>query len=208
MSPRHADTTRQWLAEQAARWMTEHAVDDPLLALRRVLARDGGAPPDRRQWPGAGEIREALQAYQRLFRGNDQHAALQARRRAAVEAMRFFAPFRPALVGAVLDGTADAHSMVQLHVHAEEAEAVLGVLREQGIAHRLGDRRVRLDPRRQTSVPHVAFDADGIGFELWLLPPACERNPPLDAEGRAPMSRASLDQLLRMIDAQPAHPPH
>ncbi len=207
MPPRHADATRQWLAEQAARWMSEHAIDDPALALKRVLAREGGTAPDRRQWPSASEIREALQGYQRLFRRHEQRDALAARRAAAVEAMRFFSRFRPCLVGAVLDGTADTHSPVQLHLHAEDADTVLGMLREQGIAHRIGERMVRLDARRQERMPHVAFDADGIGFELWLLPLACERTPPLDTERRAPMPRASLAALRQMIELETRPPP-
>ena len=44
--------------------MSEHALDDPAVALRRVLARLPSAP-DRRQWPDPAEILNALRQYWR-----------------------------------------------------------------------------------------------------------------------------------------------
>lgn len=188
---------RRWLAEQAARCMSEYAIDDPSAALRRVLARQG-ATPDRRQWPEAGEILAALRDYQRLFRGSEQTAHLDARREAAIEAMRFLAAFRPRLVGAALEGTADAHSPVQLHLHDDDPDAVLRFLQEHGIEHRVGERRIHLDPRRLAPVPHVGFVADGIDFELWLLPADSERQTPLASDGRTPLHRAGLAGVMQL----------
>lgn len=188
---------RRWLAEQAARCMSELAIDDPMKALRRVLGRQQGSI-DRRQWPDPDEIRSSLRAYQRLFRGPQQTAHLDARRQAALEAMRFFAPFHPCLVGAVLDGTADAHSPVQLHLHGDDAEALLLFLDRHGIAHDTGERRIHLSSQQVADVPHLKFDADGIGFELWLLPSASERQPPLAGDGRTPMPRATPAGVKRL----------
>jgi len=206
MAGTRSDNQRSRLAERAARWMSEHGSDDPALALRRVVAAEGRAAPDRRQWPSLDEIREALLTRQRLFRGNAQSRALARRRDAALEAMGFFAPFHPMLTGAVLDGTADAHSPVQLHLHAESTEAVLGFLREHAIPYRLGERRIRLDARRQVDVPRIEFDADGVAFELWLLPEACARSAPLEPDGHAPMRRANLAALRRTLESEHALP--
>lgn len=201
MGSRNSGNRRHWLAEQAARWMSEHAIDDPLLALRRVLAREGSAAPDRRLWPDAEEIRAALQTYQRLFRGSSQARALHVRRKAALEAMRFFAAFRPCLVGAVLDGTADAHSPILLHLHADEPEGALAFLRENDIPHRLGERTIRLDAQRQIPVPCASFQADGLDWELWILPANCERSAPLECDGSTPMRRANAGALQRLVSA-------
>ncbi|MCX7563076.1 hypothetical protein OS176_05880 [Xanthomonadaceae bacterium XH05] len=187
---------RRWLAEQAARCMSEYAIDDPVLALRRVLSRQG-APPDRRSWPEPREILAALREYQRLFRGSAQATQLDARRATALDAMRFLASYRPRLVGAVLEGTADAHSPVQLHLHCDEPEAVMGFLQDQGISHQTSERRVQLDPQRSATVPHLSFVADSIEIELWLLPAECERHTPLAGDGRTPIPRAALGALLR-----------
>lgn len=188
---------RRWLAEQAARCMSELAIDDPMKALRRVLGRQRRTI-DRRQWPEPDEIRASLRAYQRLFRGPEQGAHLDVRRQAAIEAMRFFAPFHPVLVGAVLDGTADAHSPVQLHLHGDDPEALLLFLDRHGIAHDTGERRIHLSPQRVAAVPHLTLDADGIGFELWLLPSTSERQPPLANDGRTPIPRATPAAVMRL----------
>ena len=194
MSRHTPRSQRRLLAEQAARWMSEHALDDPAVALRRVLARQPSMP-DRRQWPDATEILEALRQYQRLFRGPEQSAQLDQRRETAIEAMRFFSMFRPRLVGAVLEGTADTHSAVQLHLHGDDTEALLLFLHEHDIAHRVAERSIHLDPRQPVRVPLVTFQADGLDFELWLLPSHSERQAPLEADGRTPMRRASLTAL-------------
>lgn len=182
---------RRWLAEQAARCMSEMAIDDPMLALRRVLGRHGDRS-DRRLWPKAEEIQAALRDYQRLFHGERQDRELQIRRAAAREAMRFLSAFRPLLVGAVLDGTADIHSPVQLHLHCDEAEAVLRFLQEQNIAHRVGERRIHVRPDHVEAVPCIQLQADGIDFELWLLPAISEWQAPLLQDGHTPMPRGSL----------------
>ena len=187
---------RRWLAEQAARCMSEDAIDDPSKALRRVLARQG-ATQDRRQWPEPSEILAALRDYQRLFRGGEQASHLMARREAAIEAMRFFAAFRPYLTGAVLEGTADAHSAVQLHLHHDDPDALLRFLLEHDIAHRVGERRIHLDPQRLVPVPFVSFVADDIDFELWLLPTISARQTPLASDGRTPMCRAGLSSVVQ-----------
>ena len=197
MSQRRNQGQRQLLAEQAARWMSENALDDPGAALRRVLARQP-ALPDRRLWPDAAEILAALRDYQHLFRGGDQPAHLAARRQSAIEAMRFFTTFRPRLVGAVLEGTADANSPVQLHLHHDDVEQVLLFLHEHDIPHQLGERRIHLDARGPSLVPQIGFDADGTGFQLLLLPLQSERQGPLQADGRTPMQRAALPAVLRL----------
>lgn len=173
--------------------MSELAIDDPMQALRRVLARRHGAL-DRRQWPRAEEIRAALRDHQRLFRNDVRESHLTALRTAAREAMRFFAPFHPYLVGTVLDGTADRHSSVQLHLHADE-DAVLRFLADHAIRSDVGEARIHLAQRGLTRVPRLRLEADGIGFELWLLSSADERQGPLEADGLTPMRRVTLAHM-------------
>lgn len=198
MRRRHAQEQRQWLAEQAARWMHEHALDDPAQALRRVLARQP-SPPDRRLWPESEEILSALRTYQRLFRPAGQVDPVAQRRQAALEALSFFTAWHPRLVGSVLEGTADLHSPVQLHLHADESEPLLGFMTEQGIPYRLGERTLQLNDQSRQNVPHIRFEADGITFELWVLPAQAERQPPLATDGRGAMRRVSRTQLLALM---------
>ena len=187
---------RRWLAEQAARCMHESAIDDPMRALQRVVRRQGMAG-DRRNWPDAAQIRAALRDYQRLFRDPGQNVQLETRWRAAYEAMRFFASFRPYLVSPMLEGVAGTQSPVQLHLHADDVEALPAFLREHGIPHRVGERRLHLLPNRPQAVPVVTLEADGIGFELWLLPTTSERQAPLESDGRTPMQRVGLSRMMQ-----------
>lgn len=191
---------RRWLAEQAARYMNDHAVDDPMQALHRVLARQS-TTLQRRHWPEPGDILAALHDYQRLFRPQAQSTHLAERREAAREALRFFAAFRPYLVGSTLNGTADQHSAVQLHLHCEAPERVLLFMNEHGIVHKTDQRRIPLTPGLISDITRLHVDANGIPFELWLLPLRCERQAPLGSDGKTPIPRANLAALSALIEA-------
>src|SRR3546814_13348617 len=85
--------------------------------------------------PAAEEVLAALRSEQQLFAGDAHARHLRHLREAACDAMGFFSRFDPRLVGTVLDGSAGQHSAVCLHLFADESEAVIHFLREQGIAH-------------------------------------------------------------------------
>ena len=60
----------------------------------------------------------------------------------ALSAMEVLARFSPRLVGPVLNGTADANSVVNLHVFADSPEAVAMLLDERGIRYSAYERRL------------------------------------------------------------------
>lgn len=160
---------------------------------------------DEASLPRNQEIEDALREYQRLFLGAAQDAVLRVRREAALDALAFFAAFTPRLVGPVLDGTADRHSPVMLHLHADDADAVTRFLDEAGIPARPGNRWIRLDRDRKGAMPAWVFSADGIAFELTVLPVATLRQAPLSAVDGRPMQRGSAAQLRQLLaDADPA----
>ena len=171
----HADRRsrerRHRLAHEAARLMAEGGIRDHqqarLKAAERMGIRDEGSLPRN------AEIDEALREYQRLFQGGAQAGALRERREAALEAMEFFRAFQPRLVGRVLDGTADAHTPVAMHLHADDADEVARFLDEAGIPARPGSRRVRLDRAREREAPAWSFEADGLAFEDMDSGPGC-----------------------------------
>ena len=94
------------IAQEAARLMSEHGIRDFHHAKLKAADRLGIA--DTQALPRNEEIAQALREHQRLFQPESQPQQLRARRLAAAEAMRFLARFEPRLVGAVLDGSADA----------------------------------------------------------------------------------------------------
>ena len=197
----HAQTRtrerRQHLAHEAARLMAEGGIRDyhqaKLKAAQRLGIHDDASLPRNR------EIEDALREYQRLFLGRDQAAEVRLRREAAVRALEFFQAFEPRLVGPVLEGTADAHSPVALHLHSDDADAVPRWLDEHGIPAQLRSRHLRLDRAREDDVPVWLFSAEDLSFDVTVLPLDVLRQAPLSAIDEKPMRRASLTQLRTLL---------
>lgn len=190
---------RQRLAFEAARLMAEGGIRDYHVAKLRAAAKLGIA--DETALPRNAEIDLALREYQRLFQSEQQPQALQQRREAALEAMRFFERFDPRLVGAVLDGSADQRSSVCLHLYCDEVEAVGHFLQENGIPVQQQSRRLRLDRERSAVFPVYVFNADDLPFDLTVLPRDALRQPPLDRIDDRPLRRASLAALRELMGA-------
>lgn len=186
------------LAHEAARLMSEGGISDFHLAKRKAASRLG--INDDASLPRNSEVEEALREHQRLFHGPEQGDALRLRRQAALDALEFFAPFQPRLVGPVLEGTADANSAVTLQLYPEHAEEVPVFLDEQGIPATERSRRIRLDRSRSGDFPVWVFSADDLTIDLTVLPQLALRQAPLSNIDEKPMARASAAQLKLLLD--------
>lgn len=197
----HAQTRtrerRQQLAHEAARLMAEGGIRDYHQAKRKAAERLGIR--DDASLPRNVEIEEALRSYQRLFRAEGQPAALEQRRRAALDALEFFAAFSPRLVGAVFDGSADADSPVCLQLHTDAPQEVAEFLQLHAIPAQARQRRLRLDRERTADVDVWLFVADEVAFDVAVLPAATLRQAPLSALDGRPMARASAAQLRALL---------
>jgi hypothetical protein len=196
----HAQTRtserRRSLAHEAARLMAEGGIRDyhqaKLKAAQRLGIFDDASLPRNR------EIEDALREYQRLFQRANV-VELRQRREAALRALDFFTAFEPRLVGPVLDGTADAHSAVALHLHSDDPEAPHRFLEQHGIPAELRDRRVRLDRERAEDFPVWLFSAENLPFDITVLPRDVLRQSPLSGIDEKPMKRASAAQLRQLL---------
>ena len=150
---------RERIVQTAARIMAEEGVKDYFSAKQKAADRLGVAR-NSPNLPRNAEIEAALAAYQRLFRADTQPAQLRRMREIACEAMRFFRPFHPRLVGSVLSGVADGHSEITLHLFAESLEQVALHLDDAGIPHHLEERRFRVGTRERP-FPLLRFLVDG-----------------------------------------------
>jgi hypothetical protein len=199
----HAETRirerRHRLAHEAARLMAEGGIRDFHQAKLKAAARLG--IHDDASLPRNREIEDALREYQRLFHGEARAGDLRLRREAAARALEFFDRFDSRLVGPVLDGTADANSAVSLQLFAEDPDAVPRFLEEHGIPAESRTRRVRLDRDRADDFPVWLFGAEGVTFDLTVLPPTALRQAPLSGIDEKPMRRASLAQLRELLAA-------
>jgi hypothetical protein len=185
------------IAQEAARLMSEHGIRDFHHAKLKAAERLGIV--ETQALPRNLEIEQALREHQRLFLADSQPQLLRQRREAALEAMRFLAAFEPRLVGAVLEGTADAHSAVCLHVFSDDPEAVGLYLREHGVPIETQVRRLRNSRDDQPEYPVLLFAADQLPFDLTVLPRDALRQAPLDRTDDRPMRRASLSQVEMLL---------
>ena len=177
--------------------MSEHGIRDFHHAKVKAAERLGIL--DAQALPRNNEIEDALREHQRIFHAESQPQLLQERREAAVEAMRFLERFDPRLVGAVLEGTADAHSAVCLHVFSDTAENVVLFLQERGVPITQQTRRLRTTRDEQEEYPVLLFAADGLPFDITVLPRDALKQAPLDRIDEKPMRRASLAAVEELV---------
>jgi hypothetical protein len=196
MSRRDQDL-RSRLAHAAARLMAEQGIRDYGAAKRKAADRAGIR--DERDLPANREIEAALRDYQRLFQSTTQPQRLRRLRETAVEAMTFFARFEPRLVGAVLEGTADEHSAVCLHLFEDDPSEVLRFLDEHRIPYDEDERVLRLSREHGAEFPCFRFDADDTTIDLTVLPRLNLRQAPLSRTSDAPMQRASINAVRALL---------
>jgi len=185
------------IAQEAARLMSEHGIRDFHRAKLKAAERLG--IPDTQALPRNHEIEQALRERQRLFHADSQPQLLKRRREAAVEAMRFLQRFEPRLVGAVLEGTADDHSAICLHLFSDDPEAVGLFLHERGVPFETQTRRLRTGRDAQADYPVLLFAADELPFDLTVLPRDALRQAPLDRIDEKPMRRAALPAVEELL---------
>ena len=188
---------RQRIAQEAARILAHSGSRNYLQAKRKAAQQLGVS--DARSLPGNQEVEQALAEYQRLFQGHVQPKQLRRLREAALEGMRFLHAFAPKLVGPVLEGTADQHSEVNLHLFADPLELVATFLLEQGIPHELTDRRLRMPSGEYIRVPEFRFVAGDISMALTVFSGAGAHQPPLSPVNGRPMRRAPLAEVQALL---------
>ncbi len=198
-SPR-SENLRRAMAQEAARVMAEHGIQDFRAAKRKAADRLGvgveGALPSNT------EVEAALVEYQRLFAADSHGATLRAQRSAALRAMRSLSAFSPRLVGPVLNGTATAHTDVQLHLFTDHPESVALNLLDRGVGHDVGEHRLRVDAERFRIYPTVRFELDRQVIDATVFPLDGIRQAPVSPVDGRPMRRADASELEALLTVQ------
>lgn len=184
---------RREVAVEAARIMATEGQRNYMNAKRKAAERVGAST--RLALPSNREVEEALRAYQGFY-GGERHADhLQALREKAIGVMRELSEFRPRLVGPVLDGTADAHSRVSLHLFDDPPESVLFHLGERGIDFHHEQRRIRWHDGGYRDIQLLVTEFEGVEVELALFSLIDLRQaPPSPIDGK-PQRRARLPEV-------------
>lgn len=156
------------LAATAARLIAEDGCDYATAKRKAVLLVLGDAGTARGRLPENELVESELRRYLRTF-GGEQHAALLAGLRGtALALMEYLTPFRPHLVGAVLNGTATEYSALHLHLFTDSAKDVEIFLLNDGVRFQVEEATepsgalecIRLEvPRRLLRAGTRAIDA-------------------------------------------------
>lgn len=192
-----AEEVRRAIAVEAARIMSEHGIEDYLLAKRKAADRLGVT--DAAALPKNTEIEAALGEYQRLFVADSHAQTLEQQRRAALHAMQLLKEFDPRLVGPVLSGTATAHTDIGLHLFTDQAEAVALTLLDHGIRHEVAERRIKMDAERTVNYPAVRFETGEQTIDAVVFPLDGIRQSPCSPVDGRPMRRANADELEALL---------
>lgn len=190
------DRQRQRLAQEAARIIAEEGITDFHWAKQKAASRLGVG--NRTSLPRNGEIEAALEEHLRLFHSQTQPAQIRAMRETALLAMKQLQPFQPRLVGALLRGTADSHSPIELHLFAETAEEVVIHLMDRHVSYEMKERQWRSRAGNAvTPVIRVSFGEYDI--KLYVFPLLGLRSAPLCPVEKRPMQRMDTEQLTHLL---------
>ena len=149
---------------RAARLMAEEGIVSIAVAVQRA-ARQMGVT-DRGSLPSELEVQAALKLHQSLFQADSQPQECLSLRQAAVEIMRLLARFSPWLVSAVLDGSANRFSRIELEMILDDAKQLEMFLLNEGI-------RFEIHSRRSTLSHHEKLLPAGSLYEISIGEVTC-----------------------------------
>lgn len=197
MSQRDHEHMRQHLAQRAAQILLDSGTRDFQFAKHKAAQQLGAA--GTKSLPSNSEIESALVEYQRLFRANSQPENLQHLRQVSIEAMQFLGDFYPRLVGSVLSGTADEHSVIHIHLFADTVESIGFYLQDNQIPHELGERRLRTGVEQFQNFSTYEFIVDEARVELTVFLPKQKQIPLSPVDGKV-MRRADISEVELLLN--------
>lgn len=173
-------TPRRMIAALAARLISEEGIHDFALAKRKAARQLGVTEGEA--MPNNAEIEAEIRAYQALYPDDEHDERLAAMREVALELMQRLEIWRPALTGAVLDGTANGFSEVEIDVFADSAKDVEIFLLSEGVRYEHRDIR-RPGPESPEAI--LLFEWEEVPVKLCVFDPIAERTPRRNGAERA-----------------------
>ena len=199
-SPRPSSDLRFELADEAARLIAEHGIQDFARAKRKAAERLG-VRAQAGALPSNAQIQERLVERQRIFEPEGRDRWLAKLRRVATNVMSVLEAFRPKLVGGVLDGTATLSSPIELHVFSDAPEAVAAAREERGFRLHLSQRRYRFGRETTEQIPGFDLMVDDEELQVMVFPERGASHSPWSPIDGKPMKRASRAAVLALLDA-------
>ena len=187
------------VAAEAARIMATEGQRNYLSAKQKAASRLGIS--SSLALPSNTEVELALKSYLSLYGGQQRAGHLLRLQTTALEAMSFLSPFKPRLVGPVLEGTADKHSRVSLHLFCDSPDELALFLSNQGITYKEEERRIRWYKAEYRQLPIFLIDANGVVVELGVFESKDIRQPPPSPVDGKPQRRASRREVALLLEA-------
>src|ERR1700689_5191277 len=155
---------RQEIALEAARLMYERVESEYFTAKRKAakrLCRGNVKPSDL---PSNSEIRDQVQLFARLHKGDRRTQHLREMRLEALHFMRLLRTFRPRLIGSVMTGHVRKGSDIDLHVFSDSAALVTDLLEKEGYQYDI-ERKQIVKHQESRIFTHIHV-FDRFNFEL------------------------------------------
>jgi hypothetical protein len=190
---RSNNNLRAMLAQEAARLISDHGIEDyraaKVKAAENLGLRNHGALPTN--W----EIDTALAERNRLFAADHHAEALKLMRRAAANIMQELQVFNPCLVGSVLSGNITECSRITLHLFSEPVENVGMQLDCCGIHHYATAQKLRVQRGTIELFPGYRLYSDDIEVKTTVFSERRKQHAPLSPLNGKPMRRARLQEV-------------
>jgi hypothetical protein len=100
---------------------------------------------------------------------------------------------------AVLHGTANANSAVNLHVFADDAETVAARLQDCSVHYRPFERRLKSRRDHAETFAAFRFNRDEAAIEATVFPVDGVRQAPISPVDGKPMRRADVNAILKLL---------
>lgn len=145
--------------------------------------------------PSNKEIELSLRERLRLFAHESTRFNLNHYRQTAIDVMEFLLPFRPRIVGGILENYVTPSSSINLHLFAQTPEEISLFLADHQISFKSVDKRFRYDRDRIEYIPVLQLSFEDIPIEGAIFPPKGLRQAPLSPVHGNPMKRSTVEQL-------------
>jgi hypothetical protein len=189
---------REQVAEEAARLIRDHGIQDYGYAKRKAAARFGVSRAGA--LPRNSEIEARVLERQRIFEADEEDERLAGLRWLALDLMGVLDMFNPRLAGPVLTGAITISTGLELHVFTDTPEEVFRVLEEQRYMVRNYQRRYRYNGHGAVIVPGYRFTARGEKVFALTFPEKGLRQAPMSAIDGRPMRRADRSKLIALLE--------
>lgn len=161
-TPNEAENLRSEIAMLAARMIAEDGADYGAAKRRAAKQILGNAKVRGDVLPDNEQIEHEVREYNALFFADSQPQKLLELRELALRIMQQIAEFNPYIVGAVLNGTANKHSDIHLHLFTDNGKDVALFLLNKNIQFEVTES----SNARSEGLETFSFMAEQVGVHL------------------------------------------